>query len=444
MRITIPNEWQPRPHQLPFFQAMDRGKKRACMVWHRRAGKDSASLNYTAKEMIKRTGNYWHLFPKQRQARKAIWNGIDGQGRKILKQVFPDDIVSRSDSTEMMMELKNGSTWQLCGSDNYDSLVGSNPVGVVFSEWSLCDPNAWNYVRPMLAENGGWAIFIYTPRGKNHGHSLYKMARTNENWYAEILTVNDTKRADGSPVITPEIIADERSEGMEEAKVQQEYFCSFDSQIPGAYFNEELATARDDNRVINIPIEKTLPINTSWDLGISDSMSIWFWQSIGKEIRLIHYYENHGKGMEHYIQYLRQFAAKHGAPLGEHLGPHDIEVRELTSGKSRRDTAQEMGIVFRTTKRPRIKAEGIQAVRKLFPRLWFDETRAEHGINCIASYHREYDDKRQCYKDQPVHDWSSHGFDALQTLALGFNERMVAGRQRPRVVAANTGFKVFG
>ena len=160
--ITIPNQWNPRPHQIPFFQSMDSGKKRACLVWHRRAGKDSSVLNFTSKEMFKRVGNYWHLFPRQRQARKAIWNGIDGQGRKILSQVFPKEIVKRMDSTEMMIEVANGSTWQLCGLDKYDSLVGSNPVGVVFSEWSLCDPNAWNYVRPMLAENGGWAIFIYT------------------------------------------------------------------------------------------------------------------------------------------------------------------------------------------------------------------------------------------------------------------------------------------
>ena len=445
MEITIPNDWTPRPHQLPFFQAMDSGIKRACLVWHRRAGKDSGSLNYTAKKAIQTPGVYWHCAPTLAQVRKIVWNNIDSQGRRMIDQVYPPAIRKSVNNQEMKIELINGSIFQCIGSDNYDSLVGANVCGVVFSEWSLCNPNAWAYIRPILRENKGWSIFIYTPRGKNHGYSLYKMAEKNAAWFAETLTVNDTKRHNGEPVISPADIADERAEGMEEAKVQQEYFCSFESQIPGAYFNEEMATARDDKRITTIPIEKTLPIHTAWDLGISDSMAVWLFQTIGKEIRLVHYYENHGKGMEHYIQYLREFSAKHGAALGDHFGPHDIEVRELTSGKSRRDTAQEMGFVFRTVKRPRIKAEGIQAVRKLFPRFWFDETRAEHGINCIASYHREYDDKKQCYKDLPVHDWSSHGFDALQTLALGYNERLgkTAARQ-PKAVRAATGFNVFG
>jgi hypothetical protein len=145
--------------------------------------------------MLERVGTYWHLFPYQTQARKAIWNGIDSKGRKILDQVFPHEIRKRTSSQEMLIELVNGSTWQLAGSDNYDSLVGSNPVGVVFSEWSLCD-----------AENDGWASFIYTPRGKNHGWSLYNMARKNKDWYCENLTVNETRREDGLPVISNDII----------------------------------------------------------------------------------------------------------------------------------------------------------------------------------------------------------------------------------------------
>lgn len=441
MQITIPNNWKPRPHQLPFFQAMDNGKKRACLVWHRRAGKDSSVLNFTAKEMFNRVGNYWHLFPKQRQARKAIWNGIDGQGRKIINQVFPKEIITRQDGTEMMIEIANGSTWQLCGSDNYDSLVGSNPVGVVFSEWSLCDPNAWSYIRPMLAENGGWAIFIYTPRGQNHGLSLYSMAKKDPNWYCELLTVEDTQREDGTPVIGPEIISQERAEGMSEEKIQQEYFGSFDALIEGAVYKDQVRQAREDKRITAIPIEPTLDIYTAWDLGISDSMSIWFYQVSGKEIRLIHYYENHNKGMEHYIQYMREFSAKTGAPLAEfHLAPHDIEVRELSTGRSRKDAALDMGIKFRTVKRPKTKSEGHQAVRRIFPRLWIDDQRAEHGMTCLVSYQYEYDDKLGAYKDKPLHDWASHGADALQTLALGFKEPTQHRMSQP-IQAKTAGFK---
>jgi len=421
---------------------MDNGVKRACLVWHRRAGKDSTSLNFTAKEMFKRKGNYWHLFPKQTQARKAIWNGINSDGQSILDQVFPEPVRARTSSQEMMIELKNGSTWQLAGSDNYDSLVGANPVGVVFSEWSLCDPNAWAYIRPMLAENGGWAVFIYTPRGKNHGYTLYNMARKADEWFCQNLTVNDTKRADGSPVISPEAIETERAEGMEEALIQQEFFGSFEAQIPGAYFADQLQQAKDQNRVGRIPIEPSLQVHTAWDLGISDSMSIWFFQAMGKEIRLVDYYESNGKGMEHYIQYLTQWADRNGVIFGQHLAPHDIEVRELTSGRSRKDVARDMGITFRTVQRPRTKIEGIQAIRRMFPRFWIDDERAEQGYACIASYHREWDEKHQRFRDQPVHDWASHGADALQTLALGWRDTMISG-MRPQAHRAELAFNVW-
>ncbi len=441
--ISIPNDWEPRPHQLPFFQAMDGGIKRACMVWHRRAGKDSSVLNFTAKEMFSRVGNYWHLFPKQRQARKAIWNGIDGQGRKILQQVFPEAVRTRTDGTEMMIEVASGATWQLCGSDNYDSLVGSNPVGVVFSEWSLCDPNAWDYVRPMLAENGGWAIFIYTSRGKNHGYTLYNMAKKSDNWFSELLTVNDTKRPDGSPVIGPRIIQEEREEGMSEEMIQQEYYCSFDAQIPGAIYAKQMAAARDDGRIGSIPIEPMLPVHTAWDLGISDNMSIWLFQVFAAEVRLIAYYENNNEGIEHYIQWLQEFKAKHGIGFGQHLAPHDIEVRELTTGKSRKETAVKMGIKFRTVKRPKIKSEGHQAVRKIFPRLWLDDKRAEHGINGLSSYQYEWDDKKKVFHSTPLHDWASHPADSLQTLALGWTEQMNSNTAPRKAAIAKVDFNVF-
>jgi hypothetical protein len=442
--ISIPNEWAPRPHQIGLFKAYDAGTKRFCVVWHRRAGKDSTVLKLSAKAMLERVGTYWHLFPYQTQARKAIWNGIDSQGRKILDQVFPQEIRKRTSSQEMLIELVNGSTWQLAGSDNYDSLVGSNPVGVVFSEWSLCDPNAWAYIRPILAENDGWASFIYTPRGKNHGYSLYNMARKSDDWYCENLTVNDTKREDGSPVITHEIIDQERAEGMEEALIQQEFYGSFESQIAGAYYADQISAAKDQGRIGRLPIEPSLPVHTAWDLGIADAMSIWLFQSVGKEIRLVHYYEATGKGMEHYIQYLNHWANTNGVMLGTHLAPHDIEVRELTSGRSRKDVARQMGIAFRTVQRPRVKAEGIQAVRRMFPRFWIDDERAEQGYNCVASYRREWDEKAGRFRDNPVHDWASHGADALQTLALGWRESLSPAHMQRAPQTAKVNFNVFG
>lgn len=235
--IRIPNGWKARAYQTATYNHFGFGKQfqRAACVWHRRAGKDSMGLNLTCREMFKRVGTYWHLFPEQTQARRAIWNGVDRQGRRILEQVFPGflkvmqnrrphGIVKRVSGQEMLIELVNGSIWQMAGSDNYDSLVGSNPVGVVFSEYSIANPLAWDYIRPILLENDGWALFIYTPRGRTHGYELFQMALHNEKWIAERLGYKDTG------VLSEEDIQSERDAGMSENKIDQEYNCSFEAE----------------------------------------------------------------------------------------------------------------------------------------------------------------------------------------------------------------------
>jgi len=443
--ITLPHNWSPRPHQLPFFQAMDNGTKRGCLVWHRRAGKDSASLNFTAKKVFDRVGNYWHCLPKISQARKAIWKGVDAQGRRIIDQAFPKEIRAKTNEQEMLIEFVNGSTWQLVGSDNYDSMVGSNPVGIVFSEYSLSNPAAWQYFRPMLAENGGWAVFIYTARGKNHGYSLYNMARKNDNWLAELLTVNDTKREDGTPVIGPEIIQEERNEGMSEEMIQQEYFCSFDAQIPGAIFGVQMRKAYNEKRITTFPFDPSLPLGTAWDLGHRDATSIWFWQATAGEIRLIHYYENNMKDLDHYITYVKEFAVKTGLSLtlGRHMGPHDCETMRLGQSSSVRTQCIKAGINMLQTERPSTKAVGIQAVRKIFPSLWIHEDSCEQGLSCLSEYQYEWDDKLKMFKDNPLHNWASHGFDALQSLALGWNENYRGERKPQRAQQMKVNINVF-
>lgn len=220
--MKLPNNWYPRDYQLPVLKYFDGGGKRAVSVWHRRAGKDSCALNYTAKAAHERVGSYWHVFPEQKQARKAIWNGIDRQGRRIIDQAFPKELRKRTLEQEMTIEFKNGSFWQLIGSNNYDSLVGSNPVGVIMSEYAISDPESWEYIRPILNENEGWAWFITTPRGKNHLWKMYEMALRNEKWHCEKLSVESTG------MVTPEQLQDERDSGMTESKIRQEYYCSFE------------------------------------------------------------------------------------------------------------------------------------------------------------------------------------------------------------------------
>lgn len=221
--ITLPHDWTPRFYQIPVMAYLDGGGTRAVSLWHRRAGKDSAGLNYAAKEMFRRPGVYWHLLPSQRQARKVVWNNVDRQGRRMIDQAFPEALRARKLSDEMLIEFKNGSVWQLAGADNYDALVGANPVGVVFSEWALTNPQSWDFIRPILMENGGWAWFNTTPRGRNHAFQMAVMAQKNPAWFFERLTVEDTG------VLSAEHIQEERLSGMSEDKIQQEYYCSFEA-----------------------------------------------------------------------------------------------------------------------------------------------------------------------------------------------------------------------
>lgn len=245
--IRIPNKWEPRVYQRPLFNSFGHGKQfqRGSVIWHRRAGKDSTVLNMTARDMFKRPGSYWHLFPEQSQARKAIWRGMDKQGRSIIDQFLPPEVRTRKKEDEMLIEVAGGSTWQLAGSDTYDSLVGSNPVGVVFTEWALSNPAAWDYIRPILLENGGWALFITTPRGRNHAYETHMMAQGNENWFDQILTIEDTG------VLTEADMDAERAEGMSESKILQEYYCSFEAEVDEQFMpSTEVQAATDAEFVV--------------------------------------------------------------------------------------------------------------------------------------------------------------------------------------------------
>ena len=418
--ITIPHNWSPRPHQLPLLKELDRGVKRAVCVWHRRAGKDSASLNFTVKAALQRVGVYWHMLPTATQARKVVWDGIDREGRRIIDQVFPPEIRKHTNKSEMRIELVNGSIWQLVGSDNFDALVGANPVGVVFSEYSVADPKAWDYIRPILTENGGWAIFIYTPRGKNHGYDMLKMAKNNPDWYCQTLTISDTG------IMSEADMSAERLSGMSEAMIQQEFYCSFDSSLGGAYYGADMDKAKAENRITAVPYDTLAPVITAWDLGMADSTSIWFAQLVGKEIRVIDYYEASGEGFAHYAKVLQS----KGYHYSEHFAPHDIQVRELGSGKSRLEVAGSYGIKFKITPNLSI-ADGIEAARNTIPRCWFDALKCDRGIEALKSYRKGYNEKMRTWSESPIHDWSSHAADAFRYLSVIIDKQKAPPVKKP-------------
>ena len=413
--LKIP-DFKPRKYQLPFLGAMDQGITRAVLVWHRRAGKEITCFN----EMIKRAfwhrvGTYVYFFPTARLGRRILWDGMDKEGKRFLHYIPPSIIDGNLNSVEMKIKFTNGSNIQIIGTDQIIN-VGINPVGCVFSEFALQDPYSWNHIRPILRENEGWAVFNFTPRGKNHAYDLYLMAKRNPNWFCQKLTIKDTD------VITDEDIEEERREGMSEILIQQEYFCSFDQGAEGSYYAKYLNQAEIDGRITRVSYDPMASVDTSWDLGVGDETVILFSQKIGQEDHLIDMYRNQGEELNHYAKIVQQKAGEGGWTYGDHCAPHDIKVRELGSGaQTRLDIARELGINFLVVPNLPI-AEGIELARGLFPRLWIDSEKCSFFIKAAENYHKHYNEKLNVYSDRPVHDWSSHCLDAFRMMAIMQNK----------------------
>ena len=412
VKIKIPYKWKPRKYQMNLWHYLENGGKRAVAVWHRRAGKDSLSLNWTAVAAMQRVGVYWHMLPLQTQARKVVWDSIDKQGRRVIDQVFPTALRKSVNSQEMKIELLNGSIWQCVGSDNYNSLVGANPVGVVFSEYSSADPAAWDFIRPILAENDGWALFIYTPRGRNHGLKLFETATNAPEWFVEKLGVSETK------AIPLSAVEAERRAGMEDSIIQQEFYCSFDAALKGSYYGMLLNDLENGGRICSVPHDPALPVTTAWDLGVGDSTAIWFYQISGAEVLIVDYYEASGVGLDHYVKVLKD---KPYVYTNNNIFPHDICVHELSSGKSRLDILAGLGVRGRVLPRSSVES-GIAAVRLLLPRCRFDKEKCAKGLEALRQYQRAWDDVRKDFQPKPLHDWTSHAADAFRYLALGIKE----------------------
>lgn len=411
--ITLPYNYTPRDYQLPFLRAMDNGCRRAVKVWHRRAGKDKTDLNYMVKRAAEQKGYYPYFFPTTAMGRKVLWDGMDKSGFKFIDHI-PAPLIANKNNTEMKVTLKNGSIIQVIGTDNIEN-VGVNPIGCIFSEFSLQSQRAWDLTRPILAENGGWAIFNFTPRGKNHAYDLLKMAQANQQWFAEVLTVDDTG------AISPEAIQEERDSGMSEDMIQQEFYCSFELGQEGSYYGKYMSQALLDGRICGVPFDPAVQVLTAWDIGVGDSTAIWFCQQVGGEIHLIDYYERAGEGLAHYASMLEQKRQENNWIYQAHYAPHDIEARELNTGLSRKDYARQLGINFVTLPKLRVE-DGIEAVRAILPRCWFDERNCAAGIKALENYRKRFDEKHNVYSNIPLHDWASHGADAFRYLAVAIKQ----------------------
>jgi phage terminase large subunit len=400
------NKFVPREYQVPIMDALlNKGYKRILAILPRRAGKDLTAFNICIRECLRKPMVVFYIFPTYSQGKKVVWESITTEGVRILDYI-PDEIVHSKNSQEMKIRFKNGSLLQIVGSDNYDSLMGTNPQGIVFSEYALQDPRAYQYLRPILTINDGWSIFLSTPRGKNHLFELYEIARNSPDWFCYKLTVDDTQHVSESR------LAKER-EVMSEDLIQQEYYTSFNMGIEGSYYAKYIDKMRIKGQVGQVPWESAFKVHTSWDLGVRDSTSIIFFQTIGQTVRIIDYYENSKEGLEHYIQVLESKDYSYG----RHIAPHDIKVREFGSGITRIEKARQLGIKFTVAEDISI-VDGIEAVRSTLSKVWIDEVKAAKLVDALENYRAEFDVKREVYNSKPLHNWSSHAADSMRYLCI--------------------------
>jgi len=402
------NKFVPRWYQTPMLDAIvNKGYKRVIAVLPRRAGKDIAALNLAIRELIKRPQTIYYIFPTYQQAKKVIWNGINNDGMHFLDYI-PKEVIDSMNGQEMIVRFKNGSILSLVGSDNYNSLMGTNPSGIIFSEYALQDERAYPFLRPILTANGGWALFISTPRGKNHLYTLYEIAKNSDDWFCYKMGVDDTQH------ISLREIDKERAEGiMSEDLIQQEYYCSFDMGVEGGFYTKYFDKMRLKNQITQVSWEPSFKVNTAWDIGVRDSTAIIFFQCIGATVRIIDYYEKNKEGLEHYVGVLESKPYSYG----KHIAPHDIRVREFGSGITRIEKARQLGIRFTIAEDIGIM-DGIEAVRSTLNKVWIDEVQCSQLIKSLENYRQEYDSKRAVYKTQPLHNYASHAADAMRYLCV--------------------------
>lgn len=405
--------YQPRSHQAALHKEILRF---SVLVCHRRFGKTVLAVN----ELIDRSlrcerdePRHAYLAPLRKQAKRVAWDYL-----KRFTAHVPDRVVREG---ELRVDLSGGRRIFVDGADNPDALRGLYLDGVVLDEYGQMQPSVWSQVvRPALSDRQGKALFIGTPKGRNAFHDLYqeataKMAAGDGDWFAAL------RRASDTGVIPPAELEAARRD-MDEDEFAQEFECSFAAGIVGAYYAKLLADVERENRIGNVPWEPALPVHTAWDLGIGDSTAIWFVQQTGRELRWIDYHESAGVGLDYYARVL---GAKPYV-YGEHLLPHDAAARELGTGRTRIEMLASLGIRGRIVARHAVD-DGIQALRALIPRAWFDAAKCARGLEALRAYRRAWDERLGLFRARPLHDWASHGADAARTAAMGLRE----ARDRP-------------
>lgn len=401
---------------------LQKGGRHAELIWNRRAGKDDVCLHWAAVAAHKRVATYWHMLPQASQARKAIWEAVNPHtGKTRIDEAFPPVLRETTRHNEMLIKFKNGSTWQVVGSDNYNSLVGSPPAGVVYSEWALANPTARAYIRPIIRENQGWQLFITTPRGKNHAFTTYNASKNDSEAFAQLLTVGDTR------VLAPEDLEKEKAayiadygEDQGTALFNQEWWCDFNAAILGAYYGREMANMEAEGRITAVGYDPRYPVYAAFDLGKTDDTSIWFFQVKPTGVYCIDFLTDRGIDVEDYVKALKEKPF----PIEMLILPHDGKAERLGMKRTIEEQFRDAGFKVRVLANQSIR-DGIQAARYTLRRCWMDGLKCREGIEALKMYRREWDDEKKIFKDNPLHDWSSHPADAFRYLSTAWREAYV-------------------
>jgi phage terminase large subunit len=403
LEAVIP--YRPRFLQRVIHDALDRHRW-GVVVCHRRFGKTVLGVNHLLKAALtcqKERPRFQYIAPTYRQGKAASWDFC-----KHYASTIPGAEINES---ELRIDLPNRGQVRIYGADNPDSLRGIYSDGVVLDEFGMMGPSVFSeVVRPLLADRQGWALFIGTPNGKNQFYDIAKQAQREDGWFFAAYKASETNLLPAA-----ELVDARRS--MTDDEYAQEFECSFEASVKGAVFARELQAIREEGRITRVPYDPLLLVDTSWDLGRGDANGIWFSQtSPSGEVRFIDYEEAEGQTLPAHIGVVRSKPYTYG----RHIAPHDIEVHEYSDrfGRTRREIARGLGFTFEVAPRPPQKEDAVNAARILLARAWFDEDKCAQGLEALQNYQWRPETAMPTSAPLPVHNWASHGADALMTLAL--------------------------
>lgn len=425
---VISTGYTPRTHQAKLHQIL---KRFNVLVCHRRFGKSVFSINEMIDQGVRnqrRNPQYAYVGPSYGQVKRIAWEYIKDYTRSIPG--------SKPNEAELRVDVPRGTDkirFMLLSAENPDSLRGIYLDGVIFDEYAEMDPVVWSQVvRPALSDRLGWAIFIGTPKGKNHFYDIFTQAQNLPDWYSTVLKASETR-------IVPDEELRAAREIMSPEEYAQEFECDFGAALVGAYFGQQLKLAEAEGRITSVPKQDHLDVHTFWDVGIDDHTAIWFMQEAGREFHFIKYYEQNDKGLDHYVQFIKRLEHEKGYVFGEHYFPHDMMAKELGTGRTRIETIKSLGL---TNARviPRQKVEDqISAARLALGRCWFDRVECARGLEALSNYQRKWDNEDKVYMNKPLHNWASHGADAFKQFAIGYKDAGVRKNfnKLPRQVETN-------